>query len=63
MSEMDLPWIMANLRRLLDEYERSAEFHEPDWHMLLRVTFRHREHGGGVTLVVGTEPVGDDDDD
>lgn len=61
VSKIDLPWIMARLRLLLDEYEQTG-LNEPDWHLLLRVTFRHREHGGGVTLVVGTEPAGEDDE-
>lgn len=60
MSEIDLPWIMAKLRGLLDDYERTP--FSPDWHTLIRVTYRHRETGHGVTLTVGAEPAGDDDD-
>ena len=58
MSEFDKTWIMGKLRGLLDEYERAP--FSPDWHMLIRVTFRHPENGSGVTLVVGAEPLEED---
>jgi hypothetical protein len=59
----DLPWVMAKLRDLLDDYAR-ARTEEPDnWHVVVEATYRHRVTGEGITLLVGTEPASHDDYD
>lgn len=60
-EKLDPQQIMARLRELLTVYEQSLG--HDDWHLLMKVTWRPRDgSGGGITFVVGTEPVNDDDD-
>ena len=65
MSKSDLPdleWIITKLRGLLDEYERTARS-DDDWHVMLQATYRHRDTGKGITLVLGTEPAAEEDEE
>jgi hypothetical protein len=61
MNDSDMAWLMAKLREMLDEYEQEP--FRADWLQVHRRTYRRYDNDQGVTLVVGMEPVRDDDDD
>jgi hypothetical protein len=64
MSErtaFDLPWIMARLRHMVEQYQTVPFVGDAGLTALLRVTYRDRQTGDVVTLVVGVEPASNDD--
>ena len=60
MNDSDMAWLMAKLREMLDEYEQEP--FRADWLQVHRRTYRRYDNDQGVTLVVGMEPAGSDDD-
>ena len=63
-TRFDLPWIMTQLRRMVESYETVPFVGEQGLTAALRVTYWDRATDSGITLVVGVEPAlhGDDPD-
>jgi hypothetical protein len=57
----DLPWVMARLRDMVEQYQTVPFVGIDGLAACLRVTYWDRATNSGITLVVGVEPAHPDD--